>query len=231
VVTPLKRILLATRNQGKLRELRGLVSGSGLEIVGLDEVEGAPDEVEETGVTFADNAILKAVAYGGGAGMAALADDSGLEVDALGGAPGVYSARFAGPGADDAANNRLLLERLAEVPDEARVARFRCVLALYVPQEEAAEALARRALSAPEVSVVSPGEGRPGAVFLTQGSAEGRVLWAPRGASGFGYDPLFLSAELGVSFAEAGAEKAQVSHRARALSSLLGWLLGSERAR
>jgi XTP/dITP diphosphohydrolase len=157
------------------------------------EIPGAP-EVEETGATFAANAALKAEAVRDAAALPALADDSGLCVDALAGAPGVRSARFAGEAATDAQNNALLLERLQAVPEAERTARFVCVLALAVPGRE---------------------------TQFVEGTAEGRILRTPRGAGGFGYDPLFFSPELGQTFAEAPAEqKHRVSHRGRALAAL-----------
>lgn len=220
----LDRLLLATGNAGKLRELRALLADHPIEVLGLKEVQGAPDEVEETGQTFADNAILKAVGYGAAVGMATLADDSGLQVDHLGGAPGVYSARFAGPGATDADNNKLLLERLAGVPADQRGAQFVCALALYVPQPQQAQDLARRALEHQGVSALAAPQGLPGAVFTTSGLTRGRMLEAPAGDGGFGYDPLFLSDDLGVSFAQAHEGKKAVSHRARALAAMIPWL-------
>jgi XTP/dITP diphosphohydrolase len=190
------RIVLASRNPKKAKELRTILEPMGVAVVSLDAVPGAP-EVEETGATFEANARLKAEAARDAAGLPALADDSGLEVEALGGAPGVRSARFAGEAADDAANNAELLRRLAELPEADRGARFVCVLA-YAP----------------------PGE----ATRVFRGETRGRILSAPRGADGFGYDPLFLSEDLGITFAEAPAErKHAVSHRGRALESFLDW--------
>jgi XTP/dITP diphosphohydrolase len=190
---PRDMLLLATRNRGKVRELHALLADLPLELVGLDDVEGV-GEIEETGTTFADNALLKARAAAGITGLATAADDSGLCVDALDGAPGVYSARFAGPGADDRRNNRLLLERLADVPEERRGARFVCAAALVVP--DAWET-------------------------VVEGEVRGRILTAPRGVSGFGYDPLFFYEPFGSTFAEAEpAAKNGVSHRARAFGKL-----------
>ena len=127
-------LLLASANQGKLRELRTILDGLGLELVGLDEAGlGEPPEVEETGETFLENALLKGRAYAAWSGLSAVADDSGLEVDALGGAPGVHSARYAGPGAGDQANLDKLLAALEGVPPERRTARFRCAAVLVDP--------------------------------------------------------------------------------------------------
>jgi XTP/dITP diphosphohydrolase len=188
------KICLATRNRGKVADVQHLLSGLDVEIVPVIDLEGVP-EVEETGVTFAENAVLKARTVGTACGMPTLADDSGLEVDALGGAPGVYSARYAG-GEGDGANNRKLLGALAGVPAEKRTARFRSVVAFYDPAS--------------------------GELLLGEGACEGVVLDAPRGDGGFGYDPLFYSPELGMTFAEAHiAQKGHVSHRARAFQDLL----------
>ncbi|MGD8394882.1 MAG: XTP/dITP diphosphatase [Candidatus Eiseniibacteriota bacterium] len=194
-----RRLLLATRNAGKVRELRALLQGLTIELVGLDAVEPFP-EVEETGETFADNALLKARAAVRASGLPAVADDSGLCVDALDGAPGVRSARFAGGDATDADNNHLLLERLADFDGARRTARFVCVAALVLPD---------------------------GRETLFEGEVEGRILRAPRGQSGFGYDPLFYYEPFGSTFAEAtAAAKNRVSHRARAFGQLVAHLRG-----
>jgi XTP/dITP diphosphohydrolase len=194
------RLLIATRNAGKLRELRSLLAGYEVEVVGPDDVAGLPEDVPETGDSFRANAEIKARAYAEAAGCWALADDSGLEVDALDGAPGVYSARYAGPEADDAANNAKLLEAMAGVPEPERGARFRCAAVCCDAQG----------------NVLGVGEG----------ATEGRILEAPAGIRGFGYDPLFLSDDLGKPFGEAEpAEKNRVSHRARALVALRTVLL------
>jgi len=191
-------VLLATRNAGKIREIRAIAAGLPLVWHGLDEFRVAPDAAEQ-GATFAENARLKALFYygccGAQAGMAVLADDSGLEVDALGGAPGVHSARYAGTPRDDAANNRKLVQALAGVPPERRTARFRCAMALAW-------------------------EGR--VVLETDGTFEGRISDVPRGTNGFGYDPHFLAPELGRTAAELPAEqKNALSHRGRALRAML----------
>lgn len=157
---------------------------------------------EETGTTFADNAILKALAGLRQTGMTTLADDSGLEVDALGGAPGVRSARFAGEPSNDEANNRLLLERLQGVPAEDRSGRFRSAVAIALGD---------------------------GTVHVSEGTIEGVILTAPRGSNGFGYDPLFQPTGLAQTLAELPlAEKNQISHRARALQAALRWLLNRQ---
>ncbi|HKA87397.1 MAG TPA: RdgB/HAM1 family non-canonical purine NTP pyrophosphatase [Haliangiales bacterium] len=189
------RVVLATRNAGKLRDLQHLLGGT---FAVLPVPDGVP-EVEETGATFVANAVLKARAVSAATGLPAFGDDSGLEVDALGGEPGVYSARYAGAGAGDAANNAKLLARLAGVPPDRRAARFRSAVAF-------ADAAGRLG----------------GDVLLGEGACAGTVLDAPRGAGGFGYDPLFYSHELRKTFAEASLEeKGRVSHRARALAALV----------
>ncbi len=182
------KLLVATRNHHKLREIREILALPGVELVGADEVYGLP-EVEEDAPTFEGNAIKKARELAKAGGCWTLADDSGLEVDALQGAPGVHSARYAGPAADTAANNVKLLQALAGVQD--RRARFRCVLALCSPY---------------------------GKVWTVEGQCEGRILAAPRGAQGFGYDPLFVPEGHELSFAELSAAcKNQLSHRGQAL--------------
>jgi XTP/dITP diphosphohydrolase len=189
------RVVLATRNPGKLRDMQHLLGGS-FEVVAVPA--GVP-EVDETGATFVDNAVLKARAVSATTGLPAFGDDSGLEVDALAGQPGVYSARYAGAGAGDAANNAKLLARLAGVAAGARGARFRSAVAF-----------------------ADVGGRLGGEVLVGEGACEGLVVDAPRGGGGFGYDPLFYSPELGKTFAEASLpEKGRVSHRARALAALV----------
>jgi len=187
----MRRLILASRNPGKLAELRALLSeGRAVEVVGLPEE--AP-EVEETGASFAENARLKARAIAEWSGEWALADDSGLEVDALGGAPGVRSRRYAGPEATDADRIDALLKALTDVPDAGRTARFRCALAIAAPD---------------------------GRVWTAEGACEGRITYAPRGAHGFGYDPIFELPEAARTMAELTPdEKNCVSHRARALAA------------
>lgn len=202
MAVPFKSLLIATRNRGKVREFREMFAGAGVNVRDLAEVED-DFEPEETGRTFLANACLKASAYARRLGSWTLADDSGLCVDALGGAPGVFSARFAamnGAGEGDAANNGWLLKRLEKVPEADRTARFVCSLA------------------------VADEAGR--IVLTTRGTIEGRILHAPRGENGFGYDPLFLVPELGKTTAQLPPEeKHDISHRGRAmrrLSRLLG---------
>ena len=191
----LPRLLLASANQGKLRELRTILHGLPVELVGLAEAGlGDPPEVEETGDTFLENALLKAWAYAAWSGLAAVADDSGLEVDALGGAPGVRSARYAGEGAGDRANLDKLLAALAGVPPERRTARFRCAAVLVDPE---------------------------GGEWHAEAAWEGRVLDAPRGTGGFGYDPVFLPDGWELTSAEVDqATKDAASHRGQAFRAL-----------
>jgi XTP/dITP diphosphohydrolase len=188
------RLYCATTNPGKLREFRKALEDSfPVEALpGLSRI-GPPDE---TGATFEENAIQKALYYSKRCDEYLFADDSGLEVDALGGAPGVYSARFAGPDATDDANNRLLIERMRGIED--RTARFVCVVAL----------------------------GRAGKLIRTfRGEVEGLLLEGARGSGGFGYDPLFFYPPFGCTFGEARLErKMEVSHRAIALRELREWL-------
>ncbi|HZD71888.1 MAG TPA: RdgB/HAM1 family non-canonical purine NTP pyrophosphatase [Actinomycetes bacterium] len=189
-------LLLATANQGKLRELRAILAGVPVELLGLDDVPlGAPPEVEETGESFLDNACIKARAYAAWSGLAAVADDSGLEVDALGGEPGVRSARYAGPGSSDQANLDKLLRELAGVPPARRGARFRCCAVL-----------------------VDPGVQRK---WHAEATWEGRIIEAPRGSNGFGYDPVFLPEGWHRTSAEVdAASKDAASHRGRAFRAL-----------
>lgn len=184
-------IVLATRNAHKLREVRQILAAGGwsVDLRGLDEFPDAPD-TPETGTTFAENAVAKAQAAAFATGLIALADDSGLEVDALGGRPGIESNRFAGPDADDAARIAKLLGLMQDVPDAQRAARFRCAAA-----------------------VATPG----GEVTVVEGVCEGTISDSPRGDSGFGYDPVFVPLGHNRTFAEMSAEeKNRLSHRGRA---------------
>lgn len=161
------RIVLATRSAPKARELRELLGSSGRELLSVDEL-GVTDEIPEDGRTFDENATRKALGYARLTGLPALADDSGLEVDHLGGGPGVRTRRLAGPSATDAENNAHLLRLLDGVPPDRRTARYRCTLALAEPEGAAAAVLA-----------------------MTHGTLEGRIATAPKGSGGFGYDPIF----------------------------------------
>ncbi len=187
--TSLLRVLIATHNRGKLIEYQQLLAGLPVDLLTLDDV-GIQHDVDETGTTFSENARVKALAYARASGLLTLADDSGLEVDALGGEPGVYSKRYAGDAATDAERNAFLLAKLRGVPRERRGARFRCVIALASPAGE---------------------------IWESAGACEGEILFAPRGTHGFGYDPVFYFPELGKTMAELPtAEKNRISHRARA---------------
>jgi XTP/dITP diphosphohydrolase len=185
----LRRVVLATGNAGKVRELEALL-GAGWQVVPQSALGVEP--AAETGCTFLDNALLKARHAAVCTGLPAIADDSGLEVDALGGAPGVYSARFAGEGASDADNVALLLARLEAVATRRRTARFRCVM----------------------VYLAGPRDGAP---LVAEGCWDGHIAAEPRGAGGFGYDPVFVDPASGLTAAELPpAQKNQRSHRGQA---------------
>nr|WP_297457698.1 RdgB/HAM1 family non-canonical purine NTP pyrophosphatase [uncultured Halomonas sp.] len=194
-MTTAHSLVLASGNPGKLREFRELLEP--LDFSVRPQSDFAVPEVEESGLTFVENALLKARAASRISGLAALADDSGLAVDALDGAPGIYSARYAGEPKSDEANNRKLLKALDGIPEGQRTARYWCVLVLLRHAED----------PVPEI---------------VQISWEGEILAHPRGEGGFGYDPLFWIPEKGMSAAELGAlEKNRVSHRGRALRALV----------
>ncbi|HEM61798.1 MAG TPA: XTP/dITP diphosphatase [Chloroflexi bacterium] len=184
-----RKLLVATRNQGKVREYRRLLASLPVEITYLDQ-EGIDHQIVETGSTFTDNAVQKARGYASLSGLLTLADDSGLEVDALAGEPGVHSARYAGEKATDEERYQLLLERLKGVRWEDRTARFRCVMA-----------------------VAEPG----GDIHTAEGVCEGLIALAPAGDFGFGYDPVFYLPEHDKTMAQLDPEvKNRISHRARA---------------
>ena len=183
------RLLVATRNQNKLKEMRAILHLPGITLIGADELAGLPEDVVEDAASFAGNALLKARALCAASGLWTLADDSGLEVDALNGAPGVHSARYAGEPSDSAANNAKLLCELAG--ETNRSARFRCVLALAAPD---------------------------GRCWTVDGRCEGHIAHVPAGRDGFGYDPLFIPYGFTQTFAELPAEeKNRISHRGAAL--------------
>jgi len=187
-------VVLATRNKGKIAELRALLAGLGPQVVGLAEF---PDigEIPETGTTFLENARIKARAVCQATGLVSLADDSGLCVDALDGAPGVYSARYSGEDATDAANNAKLLAALADVPEARRTCRFVSVVVAVAPD---------------------------GRELTAEGVWEGRVTTSPAGQGGFGYDPLFFDPTAGLTAAELSPEaKNARSHRGKALANLV----------
>ncbi|MDR3592397.1 MAG: XTP/dITP diphosphatase [Negativicutes bacterium] len=189
----MKEVVVASGNKGKVAEIAASLEVLSVRVLSLEEA-GAVAEAEENGQTFEANAVLKATHYSLLTGKPCLADDSGLEVDALHGAPGVYSARYAGEGVGEAACNSKLLAELAAVPPALRSARFRCVLAYVAPE---------------------------GVLLTAEGSCEGEILCEPRGEGGFGYDPLFYLPSLGKSMAELSlAEKNAVSHRGQALRNM-----------
>ena len=188
-------LVLASGNQKKLDEMRAILEPLALKVVPQSDFQ--VPEAEETGLTFVENAILKARNAAAHTGLPAIADDSGLEVDALNGAPGIYSARFSGADASDSKNNALLIDMLGDLPDAPRTARYQAVLVL----------------------MRHPDDPTP---LICQGTWEGEILLAPRGNGGFGYDPHFLIPELGVTAAEMEpAEKNRISHRGRALKALM----------
>ncbi|HEY0078730.1 MAG TPA: RdgB/HAM1 family non-canonical purine NTP pyrophosphatase [Pyrinomonadaceae bacterium] len=198
-MTETSELLVATRNAGKVREFASLLSDTPqLRIRGLSEFPRTT-EVEETGSTFEENASLKARAYAAQTGLWTLADDSGLEVDALGGAPGVFSARYGGLPATDSDRTALLLKNLETVPDHRRRARFVCVIAVFRPST--------------------------GALNLFRGQCDGHIAHAPRGTHGFGYDPVFVPDGYSQTFGELPSElKHHLSHRARALRPALDFV-------
>lgn len=183
-------IIIATRNEAKLKEILRIVGNEDIRFKSLRDFPGTP-EIEENGKTFRENAIIKACAVAKMTGMIALADDSGLEVDALGGEPGIYSARFGGENLNDRKRNILLLKKMEGIPEERRNARFVCTVAIATPD---------------------------GNVNVAEGFCNGKISFSPRGNSGFGYDPIFLIPSFDKTFAELGPEiKDNISHRAIAL--------------
>jgi XTP/dITP diphosphohydrolase len=196
----MRQLLLATTNLHKLEEYRAIFADVPFQLLSLRDIHLDMD-VEETGTTFAENAELKALAYARASGLIALADDSGLEIDALGGAPGIYSARFAGRETPYSERFRLILERLKGLPPQQRTARFRCAITIAEPS---------------------------GLYRTVEGVEEGIIAEAPRGEHGFGYDPIFFVPELGRTNAELSPEqKNRISHRgqaaAKARELLLTW--------
>lgn len=195
-------LVVATQNQGKMREIRAILAHLPYEVVSMAEA-GVHVDVEETGTTFEENALLKADAIlrellqqapDAGSHLCVLADDSGLEVDALGGEPGIYSARYGGSGLDDTGRWRLLLQNMQGIPPEKRTARFVCAVALVSAETR----------------------------LVTKGIVEGTILTEPKGENGFGYDPIFFVTEAGMSAAQLEeADKNRLSHRGRALAQLV----------
>jgi XTP/dITP diphosphohydrolase len=208
LVTPphseIPTLLIATSNKGKVGEIASLLKGlegSDCRVIGLEDLPQVPPPVEETGTTFVENALIKADYYHAATGLLTLADDSGLEVDALDGRPGVYSARYGGESTSSARQIALLLEELKDAPEEKRTARFVCVVAL------AGSTAGQRVRQ------------------IFEGRCEGKIAFAPRGAGGFGYDPIFIDMELGRTFAELSPEeKSSRSHRGKALRAAVEYL-------
>lgn len=198
-----RKVVLASGNKGKVREINEILAGLHIEVV--PQTEFNVPEIEETGLSFVENAILKARNAAEHTGLPAIADDSGLEVDALRGEPGIYSARYAGIGASDQANLEKLLADLADVPETERSARFQCLM-VYMEH------------------------GRDPTPLICQGTWEGRIGFTPSGANGFGYDPIFFVPEKGCMSAELPSEeKNRLSHRGQALRKLLKAMESAER--
>ena len=185
-------LILATRNSGKIKEIQYLLAGTSWQVRSCDVYEGCP-EPEETGNTFVENALIKARAIAEYTGQITLADDSGLEVDALDGAPGIRSARYSGPDATDISNNALLLQNLSGLPDDRRTGRFRCAIAILTPD---------------------------GRIWTTSGTCEGHIGNKARGGGGFGYDPLFTPDGYNQTFGELDPNvKNSISHRGKAMQA------------
>lgn len=198
------QLAMATANPGKLAEFRAALAGLNVELLSAADL-GVTDFPDETGASYEENALLKAAHVALATGLVALSDDSGLEVAALGGQPGVHTARFGGPGLTDGERMAHLLQRIRTVEGDGRAAKFVAVIV-----------------------VATPG----GAMRAFRGESAGSVLQGPRGLDGFGYDPIFYSPELGKSFAEASvAEKQAVSHRGRALAEFVKWARSDEGGR
>ena len=191
-------VVIATRNTGKMNEMRKMLFNTSFSAFSLDEVS-VLEEVEETGTSFEENAMLKAETYGKLSGKLTIADDSGIEVDALGGAPGIYSARYGGDGKDDQDRNKLLLEIVEGIPEHHLTARFRCVVALWNPIDNT--------------------------IVTFDGKIEGKITRNVRGENGFGYDPLFFFPEKNKTLAELTLiEKEKVSHRGEAMRKALAYM-------
>ncbi|MGI6649219.1 MAG: XTP/dITP diphosphatase [Bacillota bacterium] len=194
----MEKLVVATKNQGKLREVKALLADYPLEVLSLKDFPDLP-EIEETGSTFAENALIKATTVAKQTGLLTLGDDSGLEVDCLDGRPGVLSARFAGEPASDWRNNQKLLALMAGIAPEKRTARFRCVVAIVEPT---------------------------GQSYLAEGTCEGQIGYAMVGDQGFGYDPLFIIPGSGLTLAQLNmASKNKISHRSQALKQAIPILL------
>ena len=188
------KIVLATKNRGKVKELASMLRDMDVDVCSIDDVAGVPEIVED-GSTFFENAFKKAKTVAEATGLVSIGDDSGLEVDALDGAPGVYSARFSGAGGDDEANNRKLLDVMKGIPDDRRTARFRCVVVAFHPS---------------------------GRWISAEGTCEGMIGREPRGTGGFGYDPVFVLPSSGLTMAEISREeKNRISHRGEAFRKIM----------
>ena len=216
-------ILVATRNPDKVREIEAILRGLDVSLVSLERFPDAPAAVED-GLTVEENALKKARTVRDATGITALADDTGLEVDALGGAPGVYSARYAGEGAGYEANNRKLIAALDGVPDSERTARFRCVTALALSASDGETVHRRMRERGGEDPAAIQGTSRVDA-FVAEGILEGRIAREKRGTGGFGYDPVFIPDGKSLTFAEMNLdEKNKISHRAIAFEKLKQFL-------
>jgi len=201
----MKKVILASGNAGKLREFQQLLNGCGFDVV--SQVDFFSENAEETGLTFVENAIIKARYACIKTGLPAIADDSGIEVDALNGRPGIHSARYSGEGATDARNNAKLLDDLQSVPADARTARYHAVLVYMRHQEDPTP-------------------------IICHGVWEGRVLTEPRGEGGFGYDPLFFTSTHNCTAAELSKEERNaISHRGKAMRELVARLMAEQSTR
>ncbi|MGF7186481.1 XTP/dITP diphosphohydrolase [Desulfitispora alkaliphila] len=198
------KLIAATNNKGKLKELRGLLTVLDAEVSALSEYPQI-GEIVEDGNTFIENAKIKATTVGRSTGIITIADDSGLQVDALGGNPGIFSARYAGQHGDDQANNERLLKELSHVPNQERTARFVCAIAIYVPAYN----------------------DRAEQIYTVEGTCEGIIARERKGDQGFGYDPLFFLPELNKTMAELSqSEKSKISHRGKAMRNAVQILEG-----
>lgn len=194
----MEKLIIATKNKGKMKDFKELFSRYGIEVLSLLDLEEDTPDIEETGLTFEENAAIKAETILQTFGLPVIADDSGLEVDAIGGRPGIYSARYAGEDKDDQANLHKVLQELEGVPETDREARFVCVLALARPGKE---------------------------TIFKKGTCEGRISQQPTGDNGFGYDPIFYPKDMDKTMAQlTSKEKNGISHRAAAISQLEEWL-------
>ena len=190
----IKKIIFATKNEGKLKEIRQILGESGIEVISMKEA-GLDIDIVENGSTFEENAGIKAKAVMDASGECAMADDSGLEIDAFDKAPGIYSARYLGENTSYDIKNRIILDKMKDIPDEQRTARFVCAIALAVPGENE--------------------------LFVKRGVMEGRIAWEIEGKNGFGYDPIFFLPERGCTSASlTPEEKNLISHRGKALREM-----------